>query len=108
MPDLFNYFVAYNLAEPAETAKGVTDEILTIGRAALLMPSLWYVRSSFKENVIRDRLRAKMTSHDQVLVVAASNALGFGLDVDLWQAVKKEWTTGFTAPVETARPEVTQ
>ncbi len=95
-----NFFVAYDLFSPEKNYNALLDEIHTVGRVAELVRSVWYVNTNLDEIALRDRLRTVMQPQDRLLVIAASNANGFGLDRGMWQAVREEWNTSFTPAVE--------
>ena len=86
-----NFFIAYDLAAPETNLDKLVEEILVVGRAAELVRSVWYVKSPLDEKAIRDHLRPLLNPKDQLLIIAATNANGFGLDPGLWEAVKAEW-----------------
>ena len=88
---LRNFFVAYELFAPQKNYTALIDEIYSLGRVAELVRSVWYVKCELDEAAIRDRLRAVLDPQDRLVVIAASNAYGFGLDRALWDAVRAEW-----------------
>jgi hypothetical protein len=70
---MYNLFIAYDLDKPGQDYKAIDDAIKSLGTYAKFQESLWWVRTKYSKEQVRDFLRTKIDSNDRLLVVDGSN-----------------------------------